>query len=144
MSSPSILSLTGIRWLGVSTTQQAKQIADFLVRQQLLQPIGETLFEAREVLRKRFALATEQVTEQVLRLLSICDGQHSRSELQNRLQLKHHNSFTAAYLQPALATGIIEMTIPDKPNSSKQRYRLTTLGSAIKQDQEQTKTETRS
>jgi ATP-dependent DNA helicase RecG len=33
-----------------------------------------------------------------------------------------------AYLKPALAVGVIEMTLPDKPRSSNQRYRLTTLG----------------
>lgn len=59
------ISLTDIRGLGVSTTQQAKQIADFLVRQQLLQPVSATLFEVRDALRQRFARATEQVTPQV-------------------------------------------------------------------------------
>jgi len=32
------------------------------------------------------------------------------------------------YLQPALDGSFVEMTIPDKPRSSKQRYRLTELG----------------
>jgi hypothetical protein len=50
--------------------------------------VGETLFEVREILRQRFALATEQVTGRVLRLLSICSGEHSRSELLNLLKLK--------------------------------------------------------
>ena len=34
----------------------------------------------------------------------------------------------AAYIRPALEAGLIEMTIPDKPNSSNQRYRLTPKG----------------
>ncbi|MCE7933872.1 MAG: transcriptional regulator [Chlorobi bacterium CHB2] len=71
---------------------------------------------------------TGQVTEQVLRLLSVMEGERSRNELQHRLQLKHRDNFMVAYLQPALAAGLIEMTIPDKPRSSKQRYRLTTAG----------------
>lgn len=33
-----------------------------------------------------------------------------------------------AYLKPALAMGVIEMTLPDKPRSSKQRYRKTAIG----------------
>ncbi|MEX5624474.1 Fic family protein [Pseudomonas syringae] len=30
---------------------------------------------------------------------------------------------------------MVEMTIPDKPNSSKQRYRLTGAGRALKAEQ---------
>ncbi|GHU25709.1 hypothetical protein AGMMS50256_00810 [Betaproteobacteria bacterium] len=70
-------------------------------------------------------------TGQVLRLLSIIDGEHSRNELQTRLQLKHRDSFTSVYLQPALTAGMVEMTLPDKPHSSKQRYRLTERGKAV-------------
>ncbi|MFA7436846.1 Fic family protein [Castellaniella sp.] len=32
------------------------------------------------------------------------------------------------YLLPALRSGLVEMTLPDTPRSSKQRYRLTALG----------------
>ncbi len=71
---------------------------------------------------------TGQVTGQVERLLVACDGEVSRAELQEALDLKHRDSFTEAYLKPALEAGLIEMTIPDKPRSSKQRYRLTDAG----------------
>ena len=66
----------------------------------------------------------EQVTEQVERLLAAL-GQETLSakELLNRLGLKHRQSFSSLYLQPALSLGLVEMTIPDKPNSSKQKYR---------------------
>ena len=33
-----------------------------------------------------------------------------------------------AYLRPALDSGLVEMTLPDKPNSRSQRYRLTAKG----------------
>lgn len=51
-----------------------------------------------------------------------------RRELQNALGLKHEDHFREAYLVPALNAGLVEMTIPDKPRSSKQRYRLTGKG----------------
>jgi hypothetical protein len=42
--------------------------------------------------------------------------------------VKHLPHLRDAYLRPALEGGWIEMTIPDKPQSSKQKYRLTQRG----------------
>ena len=36
-----------------------------------------------------------------------------------------------AYLQPAFSSGLIEMTLPDKPTSRHQRYRRTAAGEAL-------------
>ena len=55
----------------------------------------------------------------------------TRQRLQEALGLKHEDHFRKAYLIPALRSGLIEMTIPDKPRSSKQRYRLTAAGKRI-------------
>jgi hypothetical protein len=52
----------------------------------------------------------------------------SRGELMEKLRLKDRMHFRMDYLQPALAAALIEMTIPDKPRSSKQKYRLTDKG----------------
>lgn len=51
-----------------------------------------------------------------------------RETLQQLLKLKDKKSFTQRYLKPALAEKFIEMTIPDKPTSRLQEYRLTALG----------------
>ena len=53
-------------------------------------------------------------------------------DMQNALELKHEDHFRKAYLLPALEANLIEMTIPDKPKSSNQRYRLTPLGKTIR------------
>lgn len=67
---------------------------------------------------------TEQLTEQVERLLEVVgDKEFSTKELMELLGLKHRPTFRDNYLLPALELGYIEMTIPDKPNSSKQKYR---------------------
>jgi len=67
---------------------------------------------------------TEQVTEQVERLLEVIgDKECSTKELMELLGLKHRPTFRDNYLLPALELGYIEMTIPDKPNSSKQKYK---------------------
>lgn len=69
---------------------------------------------------------SEQVTEQVKKLLEIIGGkEYSTKELMELLGLKHRPTFRDNYLLPALKLGFIEMTIPDKPNSSKQKYKKT-------------------
>ncbi len=75
--------------------------------------------------------ATGEVTGEVapeVRLLPAMSGEMTRQQLQEALGLKHEDHFRAAYLLPALRAGLIEMTIPDKPRSSRQRYRLTPAG----------------
>jgi ATP-dependent DNA helicase RecG len=55
-------------------------------------------------------------------------GIMSRVELMQILGLKDRKSFAKNYLLPALHFKVIEMTLPDKPQSSNQRYRVTENG----------------
>ena len=71
---------------------------------------------------------TEEVTGEVARLLRVMVGDMPRQLIQSSLGLKSAEHFRTAYLKPALAVGAIAMTLPDKPRSSKQRYRLTDFG----------------
>ncbi|MBI3273378.1 MAG: DUF4062 domain-containing protein [Planctomycetes bacterium] len=76
---------------------------------------------------------TPHVTPEVapeVRLARIVRGEMTREQLQQSLALTDAKHFRKSYLQPALDAGLIEMTIPDKPRSSKQRYRLTARGAA--------------
>jgi ATP-dependent DNA helicase RecG len=61
-------------------------------------------------------------------------GEMKRTEIQQALGLKHEDHFRDVYLLPAQALGVIEMTYPDKPRSSKQRYRLTLKGKAVRDE----------
>jgi hypothetical protein len=56
------------------------------------------------------------------------NGEQARQELMATLQLRDRKHFADAYLLPALAQGLIEMTVPDEPNSRLQQYRLTPAG----------------
>jgi predicted HTH transcriptional regulator len=73
---------------------------------------------------------TPQVAPQVLAMLAAMTGEHARQELMTLLGLSDRKHFVEAYLMPALQAELVEMTIPDKPQSSKQKYRLTSLGRA--------------
>lgn len=65
-----------------------------------------------------------QVSEQVKILLNaIGQDTVSGKELMERVSLKHRPTFRKNYLLPAIKNSYLEMTIPDKPNSSKQKYR---------------------
>jgi ATP-dependent DNA helicase RecG len=68
------------------------------------------------------------VTPQVESLISVMHTEHTREELMQKLGLTDRKNFSKMYLQKALESQIIELTIPDKPTSSKQKYRLTQKG----------------
>lgn len=73
-------------------------------------------------------IGEREVTGEVGRLLRAVVGEMSRKQIQVALGLKGEEHFRVAYLKPALIAKVIEMTLPDAPQSSKQRYRLTALG----------------
>ena len=85
----------------------------------LLQAIYDTLCELQQTEQ-----VSEQVSEQVLKLLNVMASDPlSTSELMTLVGIKHRPTFRENYLLPAIKSGYVEMTIPDKPNSSKQKYR---------------------
>jgi len=67
-------------------------------------------------------------TRQVVAILHAEKRDMTRAELQKALELSDREHFSNEYLQPAISAGLIEMTIPDKPRSNKQKYRLTARG----------------
>lgn len=72
-----------------------------------------------------------QATPQVKLLLQImleATTDLSAIELQQALKLNDRKSFRTRYLKPALAQGLIDYTMPEKPTSPLQRYVLTEKG----------------
>ncbi len=78
----------------------------------------------------RLSLQQEQVT-----LLCKMTGDHTALELMTFVGRSNRSKFREQVLAPLLALGVVEMTIPDKPNSSKQSYRLTAAGQVLKAEQ---------
>jgi len=72
-----------------------------------------------------------QSADPVERLLgALKKGPVSADALRKALGIRHRPTFRSNYLHPAVKAGFIEYTIPDKPNSRLQRYRLTVTGQA--------------
>ena len=76
---------------------------------------------------------TMQVTMQVEQLIKALDGILSRDDLQDKISISNRDYFRKAYINEALKLELIEMTIPEKPNSRNQKYRLTTKGTTLKE-----------
>ena len=70
-----------------------------------------------------------QVCEVVLNL----NDEMDRSSLQQKLGLANRDYFRKSFLNPAINEGFIEMTIPDKPTSRMQKYRLTLKGQELQE-----------
>ena len=73
------------------------------------------------------------VTIQVRELVRVLDRARSRVEILASLGLRNRSNLVVHYLRPALDAGLVEMTIPDKPTSGKQKYRLTAWGQELRE-----------
>jgi predicted HTH transcriptional regulator len=68
--------------------------------------------------------------EVLVRLLGQA-GALGNAQIRAHMGLKDRAHLRERYLDPALAEGLIEPTIPDKLNSRLQQYRLTTKGADV-------------
>ncbi len=73
-----------------------------------------------------------QLADPVVRLL-LCLGEAelSPTDLRESVGIKHRPTFRANYMHPALEQGLVEPTIPDRPTSRLQKYRITPKGRAL-------------
>ena len=68
-----------------------------------------------------------------MRLLHAMSGEMTRKEILAALGLKSRGNLKRRYLDPCLAEGWIEVTMPERPSSPHQRFRITPVGSAHKE-----------
>lgn len=98
----------------------------------ILRSYGKECFKFTEnFLRMAFPIS-EKVTPQVEELIKVLEKEMNRQEIQEKLKMSDREHFRLNYLKPALRSDFIEMTIPEKPNSSLQKYRLTEKGKQLK------------
>lgn len=84
----------------------------------------ERLNEILDEVLRTSARNDEMLSEYVKKLLNIMefDIPYTSADLMQVLGLKSKETFRKNYLDPAMAAGVVEMTIPDKPRSKNQRY----------------------
>jgi len=77
------------------------------------------------------------VGEYVRRLLVLLlqSGSLGNAEIREAFGLKDRRRLRETYIDPALGAGLVEMTIPNKPNSRLQKYRLTAKGRELLSEQ---------
>ena len=86
----------------------------------MLKMIDETLDNALNIPD----IPINQETININKLLDILEKNVplSANEIMQKLNIKSKNTLRNQYLHPAIKQGLIKLTIPDKPNSSKQMY----------------------
>ena len=77
-----------------------------------------------------------EIAELTHRLVLVIQGEMSRAQLMEILELKNRSHFSISYLEPALKEELIEMTLPEKSKSKNQKYRLTSKGLVLKENLE--------
>lgn len=82
----------------------------------IIETMQETLMQSN--------IGTSSLSTQAKRLLDVFeDGvPYTTLELMQKVNMKSRSSFKKHYLDPLLQSGMIEMTIPETPNSRNQRY----------------------
>ena len=94
----------------------------------ILQMILDAILSSTDTAQDSDHIAAQvnvQVSDQVQRLLSAMKQEdYTLAELMQLVGLTHRATFQKNYLNPAIEAGLIKRTIPDKPKSPKQRYRL--------------------
>src|SRR5574344_28716 len=86
----------------------------------ILKCIDDVLNEITEQLQT----SETALSESVKKLLGAmeCETPLTSADIMLRLDLKSKETFRKNYLNPAMALGLVQMTIPEKPNSRNQRY----------------------
>lgn len=91
-----------------------------------------TEVESKSITPELTPQVTGEVTGEVFRLLSVLvNSSLTRTEIQSALDLKSQANFRDRYLEPALKMALIEMTMPNKPTSRLQQYRIAEKGRAV-------------
>ena len=80
-----------------------------------------TFYNAKKI-DARQQITLEELTDMHKQLLAYCRIPRSRTEIANFVGVRTQFYVMQKYVQPLLMEGLLEMTMPERPKSSKQRY----------------------
>jgi len=113
-----------------------------VISQKAVETMGVTQLptQSRDQVTQLVTQSVTQSDENIKRLIqAVGTGEFSPKVLRQKLGISHRTFFRNNYLNLALESGWLEPTIPDKPTSRNQKYRLTEKGRrALSQNQSET------
>ena len=84
-----------------------------------------------QIVTKSMSKSVSKSVSKSLEIIDFLIEEKSRIDILAHLGLINHSKHFNYYIKPLLEYGIIEMTLPDKPNSRLQKYRLTEKGKKL-------------
>ncbi|MBQ7280143.1 MAG: putative DNA binding domain-containing protein [Bacteroidales bacterium] len=72
--------------------------------------------------KEKMTKSATKLTETVNDIISFCSIPRSMTEIMEHIGLKHRYNVKHKYIDPLIDSGVLMMTIPDKPNSRNQKY----------------------
>ena len=90
----------------------------------------DTIYKGTQLAPSRHQDGTKSILEleYVGKLLIFCREDRTLIEMLSYMNVSDRTKFRKKYIYPLLEAGVIQMTIPDKPNSRNQKYQLTAIG----------------
>ena len=64
-----------------------------------------------------------KLNETLNEILDFCSTPRSMIEIMSHIGLRHRYNVKHRYIDPLIESGLLVMTIPDKPNSRSQKYK---------------------
>lgn len=132
------LPLTLLSGKGVETSRTDTRAQSDPATGQVSEQVGEQVkpraqsrAQSGQVAGQVTRQVTGQVAEWIIHALDACATPQKSSDIQKIVGIKHRETFQRNYLDQLLEAKLIERTIPEKPNSRLQKYRLTEKGKSL-------------
>ena len=110
----------------VKNTQQDKDWTQDIKKNKVIEYDSEQLSFFNDDDNEIIDLGTKQgLSRDHLEILKKCKEESSAVELMNILGRTNRTKFKLAIIYPLIDQGFMELTIPDKPKSPNQKYRIT-------------------
>ena len=110
----------------VINTQQDNDWTQEIKKNKVIEHDSEQLSFFNDDDNEKIGLGTKQgLSRDHLVILKKCKEESSALELMNILGRTNRTKFKLAIIYPLIDHGFIELTIPDKPKSPNQKYRVT-------------------